>query len=240
MAGVKQRLLACLLCLLVAAVTAAAATPPAPVLETALDTQLQQFALAAARNASTPGLRVQVRVGQLNPRLRLAPCAAVQPYLPPGTRLWGAAHIGLRCNDGRARWNVFLPITVEVYGQALVANAPLAAGTTLAAADLRSAEVNLAADRAAAMTDPALAVGRTLSRALNAGATVREGDLRARQWFSAGDSVRIVGGGAGWRISSEGLALAPGIEGRPVRVRTESGRVISGTAVAEREIEVAL
>jgi len=239
---VKQRLLLpSLPTLLVAALTtAAAATPPAPALETALDTQLQQFALAAARNASAPGLRVQVRVGQLNPRLRLAPCAAVQPYLPSGTRLWGAAHIGLRCNDGHARWNVFLPITVEVYGQALVANAPLAAGTTLTAGDLRSAEVDLASGPTAALTDPALTAGRLLARALPAGATVREGDLRARQWFAAGDSVRIVAGGAGWRISSEGQALSAGIEGRPVRVRTESGRIVSGTAVADRKIEVAL
>jgi flagella basal body P-ring formation protein FlgA len=66
---------------------AAPARAQAPAIEATLAEQVQQFALDASRNASAPGLRLQVRVGQLDPRLRLAPCAAVQPYLPVGTRL---------------------------------------------------------------------------------------------------------------------------------------------------------
>jgi flagella basal body P-ring formation protein FlgA len=79
-----------------------------------------------------------------------------------------------------------------------------------------------------------------LARPLAAGDTLREQDLRARQWFAAGDTVRIVAGGTGWRIDSEGQALGPGIEGQSVRVRTESGRIVSGIAVADRRVEVAL
>ena len=61
----------------------ACATPVhAQAMETLLTAQIQQFALDASRQASLPGLRVQVRVGRLDPRLRLAPCSAVQPYLP--------------------------------------------------------------------------------------------------------------------------------------------------------------
>jgi len=205
-----------------------------------LDAQVQQLVLDASRVAASPAVRVQVRVGQLDPRLRLAPCSAVQPYLPSGTRLWGATRIGLRCTDGNARWNVFLPIRVDVFGPALVANAPLAAGRVLAAEDLRSAEVNLAAAAAAPLTRNELAIGRALARPLAAGDALHAGDLRARQWFAAGDSVRLVAAGSGWHISGEGQALAPGVEGQMVRVRTESGRVVSGVAVADRLVEVAL
>jgi flagella basal body P-ring formation protein FlgA len=83
-------------------------------------------------------------------------------------------------------------------------------------------------------------VGRTLARPLAAGETLRAADLRVRQWFAAGDTVRIVAGGQGWHIHGEGLALNPGLEGQTVRVRTESGRIVSGVAVAERQVEVAL
>lgn len=228
-----------LLCLCTA-LLAAVAPVRAQALEDALATQIQQFALEATRQAATPGLRVQVRVGRLDPRLRLAPCAAVQPYLPPGTRLWGAARIGLRCNDVAVRWNVFLPIYIDVFGPALVANLPLAAGRMLAAEDLRSAEVNLAAAPSQPLARNELAIGRTLARALAAGDPLRASDLRARQWFAAGDNVRVVAAGSGWRISGEGQALAAGLEGQSVRVRTESGRVISGVAVAARLVEVAL
>ena len=61
-----------------------------------------------------------------------------------------------------------------------------------------------------------------------------------RQWFAAGDVVRITAQGGGFVVSSSGEALSPGIEGRSVRVRTEGGRVVSGEPVGEREVELAL
>lgn len=225
---------------LCAVLLAAAAPARAQPLEGELAVQVQQFALEATRQSGLAEMRVKVSVGRLDPRLRLAPCVAVQPYLPTGTRLWGAARIGLRCTDDAVRWNVFLPIQVDVFGPALVANAPLVAGHVLNAEDLRITEVNLTATRSLAITRHELAVGRALSRPLGAGEALRAADLRARLWFAAGDNVRLVAAGSGWRINGEGQALAAGIEGQKVRVRTESGRVVSGVAVAERLVEVTL
>ena len=85
-----------------------------------------------------------------------------------------------------------------------------------------------------------MVVGRTLARGLAAGDAVRKNDLKARQWFNAGDMVRIVAGGPGYAISSEGQAMGPGLEGQAVRVRTEAGRIITGVATGDRQIEVAL
>ena len=59
-----------------------------------------------------------------------------------------------------------------------------------------------------------------------------------RQWFAAGDTVRIVAAGAGFALSAEGEALTHGIEGQPARVRTESGRVVTGLPAGERRVEV--
>ncbi len=211
----------------------------AAVLDDALTQRVNALASAASQQAA-PGLRVEVRVGQLDPRLKLAPCAAVQPYLPVGMKLWGNARIGLRCADAGVRWNVFLPITVDVFGSGLVATAALPAGAVLAAGDLKPATVNLSASPSAALAATHSAVGRTLARPLSPGDALRDADLRARQWFAAGDSVRIVAGGSGWRIHGEGQALNPGLEGQTVRVRTESGRIVSGLATGERLVEVPL
>lgn len=227
------------LCSLPALLIATALPLHAQTYEAALTSQVQQFAAEATRRVAEPGLRAQVSVGRLDPRLRLAPCPTVQPYLPTGTRLWGAARIGLRCTDAQVRWNVFLPIQVDVFGPAWVARGPLPAGHVLGADDLRLAEINLAAAPAAPLGNEAL-IGRALARPIASGDAVRDSDLRARQWFAAGDSVRLVATGAGWRIHGEGQALAAGLEGRAVRVRTESGRVVSGVAVADRLVEVAL
>jgi flagellar basal body P-ring formation protein FlgA len=208
-------------------------------LDDALAQRVQSLAAEASQRAA-PGLRVEVRIGRLDPRLKLAPCTQVQPYLPEGVRLWGAARIGLRCLDPGVRWNVFLPLTVDVFGPGLVAAATLPAGATLAAADLKPAEVNLSGLPSAVLNDSALAVGRTLARPLAAGDALRSADLRPRQWFAAGETVRIVAGGAGWRIHGEGQALNPGLEGQAVRVRTESGRIVSGLAAGQRVVEVPL
>lgn len=198
-----------------------------------------ELAEQAAATAA-PGLRIEVHVGELDRRLALAPCNAVQPYLLPGAKLWGSTRIGLRCTDPGVRWNVFLPLRVDVHGPGLVATAPLAAGTVLSAEHLRPADVLLSAAPARVVAQPAQALGRVLARPLGAGDALREPDLRARQWFAAGDTVRLAAGGNGWRIHGEGQALGPGIEGRPVRVRTESGRIVSGVAVGQRQVEVGL
>lgn len=208
--------------------------------EPALDVRVQALADAASRATLGAGLRAEVEVGRLDPRLKLAPCADVRPYLPPGMRLWGPARIGLRCHDAAVRWNVFLPIDVKVYGNALVAATPLPSGHVLAATDLRLAEVLLSASSAPAVTQVEFAIGRAIVKPLAAGDTLRSADLKARQYFAAGDAVRVVAAGEGWRIAGEGQALAPGIEGRKVRVRTESGRIVDGVASGEREVEVAL
>src|ERR1700704_3229467 len=113
-------------------VFAAHAAEPATGLEAGLEQQVRELALAGTRHSAPGVARVAVEVGQLDPRLRLAPCLRIEPYLPPGTRLWGRARIGLRCTQGQTAWNVFLPITVKIYGKALVTTSPMPAGAVVA------------------------------------------------------------------------------------------------------------
>ncbi len=223
------------------------AAPTATGLDSELEQQVRQLALqgsaagtAAGNGAAIAAPRVEVSVGQLDPRLRLAPCQKVEPYLPEGTRLWGKSRVGLRCTQGAVKWNVYLPITVKVFGRALVATSGLPAGSVLTAADLAQAEVDLAEDPVAALADAELALGRTLARALKPGQSLRQSHLKLRQWFAAGETVTVVAQGPGFSVAGEGQALNHGVEGQPVRVRTESGRVVTGQPTGERRVELAL
>jgi len=193
----------------------------------------------ASQAAAPSGARIDVEVGTLDPRLKLAPCARITPYVPNGMRLWGRSRVGLRCDEG-ARWNVFVPVTVKVFGKAWAATQPLPAGSTIEAAHLQLQEVDLAADPSPLIRQPDVAIGRTLTRPLRAGQAVREADLKARQWFAAGDTVRVVTVGSGFSISADGQALSPGIEGQPAKVRIDGGRVVTGRATAQRQVEVML
>jgi flagellar basal body P-ring formation protein FlgA len=202
--------------------------------------QAQALVAQAAAALAPPGARIVVVPGALDGRLRLAPCEQIQPYLPTGARPWGASRVGLRCTLGARPWNVNLPVTVRVLAPALVATVPLPAGAVIDGAQWTLAEVDWAADASAAQPQAESLKGRTLARAVAAGQALRAADLRPRQWFAAGDTVRVVAVGSGFSVSGEGQALAAGVEGQAVRVRTENGRIVSGMPLGARRVEVAL
>ena len=195
---------------------------------------------SAATAGQARGVRVEVKVGKLDPRLKLAPCRHIAPYLPPGLPVWGSTRVGLRCTQGPRPWNVSIPIQVSVYALATVLKSALPAGTVLDGSQLTQAEVDIAAAPGAVVSDPMLAIGRTLERSLAAGATLRQTDLKARQFFAAGETVRVTALGPGWQVVTEGQAIGAGIEGRIVRVRTGSGRLLGGRPTGDHEVEVTL
>jgi flagella basal body P-ring formation protein FlgA len=201
---------------------------------------LARSGASAATAAQARGVRVEVKVGKLDPRLKLAPCQHIDTYLPAGLPIWGATRVGLRCTQGAKLWNVSIPIQVSVYAQATVLTTALAAGTVLDGSQLGQAEVDIAAAPGAAVSDPALAIGRTLGRSVAAGATLRQSDLKARQFFAAGETVRVTALGPGWQVVTEGQAVGAGIEGQPVHVRTEGGRLLTARPSGDRQVEVTL
>jgi flagella basal body P-ring formation protein FlgA len=202
--------------------------------------RIQALGVSAGSSLAPAAVRVEIEPGRLDPRLRLAPCERIEPYLPPGARAWGRSRIGLRCVQGPTAWNVYLPVTVKAFAPAWVAAVALPAGTVLQAGQLQQAEVDWAAAATPPLADAALLVGRQLARPLPPGTPVRSADLRQRQWFAAGDTVQLVARGSGFSVGGEGQALTPGIEGQPVRVRTGNGRVLSGLAVGRNRVELAL
>jgi flagella basal body P-ring formation protein FlgA len=209
-----------------------------PLVTTQFQQQVQ--ALTAGQIAAPANARIEVSVGTLDARLKLAPCHRIDPYLPAGARLWGTTRVGLRCTDGPVRWNVYLPVTVKVWAPALVAATPIAAGIELSGRELMLAEVDIAAAPGATFEQAGALIGRKLITPLAPGATVRADMLRVRQWFAAGDPVVLIARGEGFSVSGSGEAMSPGLEGQQVRVRTEGGHIVVGLPVGERRVEIRL
>lgn len=212
--------------------------------EAAYSTQALAWARDAAQAAlpqhDGPALRLEVSVGQLDGRLRLAPCAAVDVYLPVGARLWGRSRLGMRCTDGQAHWNVSVPLTVKAYGPAWTVRAPVAAGQAVQDADLVQQTVDWAEEASAVLWDAAQWRGQVAALPLLPGHVLRQGMLRAPQVFAAGTQVRIVVEGNGFRISSAAEALSAGVVGQLARVRLEDGRVSTGTVLDARTVKMDL
>jgi flagella basal body P-ring formation protein FlgA len=200
-----------------------------------------QPALEAAlpTDGSSP-LRTEVVMGSLDTRLRLAPCARVEPHLPPGSRLWGRSRIGLRCMEGPSRWNVYVPVTVKAFGPAWVIKRPVDAGATLTQEDAELAEVDWAASPVTVLARPEMWVGQQTAFALTPGQPIRQNMVRPTRAFAAGDQVRVNSSGSGFSISATGLALTAGLVGQSARIRLPGGRVVTGLVQEDQTVEMAL
>jgi flagella basal body P-ring formation protein FlgA len=188
-------------------------------------------------NASVP-LRMEVTLGSLDSRLRLASCARVEPYVPPGTRLWGRTRLGLRCLDGAAKWNVFVPVTVKALGPAWVVRRDVAPGAQLLEADLMQTEVDWAEESSPIVPDAAHWLGQVAVRALTTGQALRQNMVRPAQVFQAGAQIRVLAQGTGFQITSDGQALSAGVVGQLAKIRMDNGRVMSGTVLDARTVKV--
>lgn len=197
-------------------------------------------AVSKAQSAQPAPLRMEVAIGALDARLRLAPCSHVEPYIPVGSRLWGRTRLGLRCTQGGGRWNVFLPVTVKAFGPAWVLRDNVIAGSVLTAADAIQTEADWAAEPSPVMLEATQWVGQVASRSLVAGQPLRQSMVKAAQAFAAGTPVRVVAQGPGFEISSDAEAITPGVVGQPVRVRMENGRIANGIVLDMRTVRLPL
>lgn len=203
-----------------------------------LQEQVRVFALReAAAAAGGAHSRIEVSVGAIDVRAARAPCTRSETFLPAGARLWGRGFVGVRCAAG-ADWSIVVPVNVRIYGAALVAVRPLAAGTTVTKQDVKTAEVELTREAGGVVSHAQQLEGRVLARPVGSGQPIALAALRAPQVVGQGEPVRLIGRGAGFAVSAEGIALASAIDGAPVRVRTESGRIVTGTARPGRIVEV--
>ncbi len=209
--------------------------------------EIQDFAqswvlesVKASQAAGAGQLRMDVAVGALDPRLKLAPCGNMEAYAPVGSRLWGKTRVSVRCVDGMSRWNVSLPVTVSAWGKAWVVRTQLPTGTTLTQADVVEAEVNWAEEQSPVVQEPDQWLGYAVTRQLTTGQTLRASMVRPAQVFQAGSQVKVVAQGVGFQMASDGQALTSGIVGQVARVRMDNGRVATGVVLDGRTVKIEL
>jgi len=200
--------------------------------------QLQSLVEDFARreSAGLPGT-VTLAVTPFDSRLSLPRCAAPEPFIPPGGKLWGRSSVGVRCAAPVA-WSVYAVVNVDVTGEYLVTARPIAQGETITAADFAPLRGDLAKLPAGAITDPQAAIGKQAAMSIGTGQPLRRDMLRAANVVVQGQSVKLVTQGAGFRVSADGRALGNASEGQPVQVRAPSGQTVSGIARAGGLVEV--
>lgn len=200
--------------------------------DTVLDTAERYVRL---QTRGLPG-KVTVSVGQLDIS-RLPPCSAHEAYSPPGTRMSGKTHVGVRCL-GPNIWSVLVPVQIAVTGHYVSTARPLAAGQTIRAEDIVTSSGDLSTLPTGVISDPANAVGKTVRNSIGVGQPLRANQLLAPLVIRQGQSVRVISQGTGFSVSSEGKAINNAAEGQIVQVRMSSGQTVSGVAKADGRVEI--
>ncbi len=202
------------------------------------ETVLKPFAAALAdERLGTRFSRIEIEVGEPDSRLQLAPCKTMEPFVPPGTQLWGATRLGIRCTDG-ASWRITVPVHVRVQGQALQLTHPVASGQPVTDADVEEVDVELSRLPVGSWLTREHLDGKVAARPLVPGVTLRQNDLKLPISIASGDLVTIVLRGSGFSISAEGKALGSASPGQSLRVQAISGKILQGTARTGRQVEV--
>lgn len=189
-----------------------------------------------AQLAGTQGV-VAVTVAALDHRLNLPACEALEPFVSPGTRLWGQAAVGVRCQRPRP-WSLYLPVTVSVRGPVVVASRAISAREDIRADDLRIEMQELTRFPGTPVSQPELAVGRHLERNLAAGEPLRSEMLRAAVAVKQGQSVIVTARGNGFAVAQEARALSNASIGQMVAVKTASGTTLRGMVGSDGRISV--
>lgn len=184
-----------------------------------------------------PG-EVSIEVAALDPNNQLPACAALEPFLPAGTRAWGRISVGVRC-DAPVSWTAYLQARVAVLADYLVAARPLRAGQILGPADLGQRHGDLTTLHDNTLTDATQAMGHHTRIAVAAGSALRGDMLRVPHAVRQGQAVTVIGVGTGFRVSSEGRAMNNAAPGERARVRLGDGQVVTGTAQADGTVELA-
>jgi len=183
-----------------------------------------------------PG-KVSVRVGAIDPNLKLAQCPDLQVFMPSGSRAWGKTSVGVRCIAPNV-WTIYVQATVNVIAQYLVAASPLAQGQTVAEQDMMFESGDLTELPAGVFTEQSQAIGRTVNISINVGAVLRQELLKAAPVVQQGQTVMVTSKGKGFSVSAEGQSMAKANEGQVVQVKVTSGQVVTGIARSGGQVEI--
>jgi flagella basal body P-ring formation protein FlgA len=219
---------------LLAQATVWAQTPAPRQDKDAIRQLVEQFLVT--QTTGLPG-QVTVKVGAIDPRLNLAACAAPEPSLPSGSRPWGKTTVVIRCTTPAA-WTLYVSAYVQIHGDYITTAVPLAQGQVVASTDVVKMTGDLSTLPPGILTDPAQAIGRTIANSLKAGTPLRRDSLRAQQAVQQGQTVHVVSGGAGYKVSTEAQALTNASEGQMAQARTANGQVLSGVAKMGGVLEI--
>ncbi len=195
----------------------------------------------AEKSAQRAALPTEVRVNQVDTRLRVHQCAqALTAYLPSAGQLRSNGVVGVRC-AGPVAWKLFVPVRLVKTAEVAHINGHHLAGHRLSDADVRWVSLELRGNPSGFLRGQQDPVGQVLRQNAQDGQRLRPNMLRAANVIQRGDQVTLAVSGSALAIRMSGEALADAALGQRVRARNRSsGRVVEGIVRGAGLIEISI
>lgn len=175
---------------------------------------------------------INVSAKRLDSRLRLAACEQELDTFAPYARKNGSRiTVGVRCNDTDG-WTLYVPVTLSLIKEIVVANRELPKDTVLTPADIKIEKRDIAKLHRGYIEQPRQAIGKKLKRRLHAGAVLTPGKIVTQHAVKKGSQVVIVAQIGTLQVRMNGKALSNGAVGDRIKVENNSSnRQIEATVV---------
>ena len=199
----------------------------------------EQFLAAFSDAQGNEGFTVSYDTGQLDARLSLATCETPLGVSFSGDP-WKTTQPSLLVScKGDRPWRMFLPVSITITGEAMVAARPLGRGERLTKAAIQSDSVVVNSVRRGAITNIEQLVGMEMRRGINAGTVFTPDLVLAPAAIERGDHVIISARSGNFSVNSRGKALASGGIGDQVLVENlSSSRTVRARVTAPGHVEI--
>lgn len=185
--------------------------------------------------------RYDITVNNLDTRLKLPLCnQSLSVRLETPSDPIGRVTTRVRC-DGNSPWTVFVPAQIRLYQSIVITSRPLSRLSVISSADVSLVERDIAQLPQGYLTSLEQALGKKLTRQVNAQQALSPNHLQALSMINKGDQVVITARSGSVKVHMPGEALANGAAGEQIQVRNlRSQRVVRARVVAPGQVEVAM
>lgn len=186
----------------------------------------------ATHYAQEPHERLDIKVGNLDSRLRLEACAEPLHFnLQDPTGLGGSISVQTRCPTPQG-WAVHVPAQVMIYRQIPVAARTIARGEHINDSHLTNTLTNVSSIRQGYALDSEQILGKEAKRNIGQGEAFKTSSLDAPTAIKRGEIVTLQAQAGAIKVVSSGVALADGRLGQKIRVRNSSSdRIVTGVVL---------
>lgn len=173
---------------------------------------------------------VQVKLGRLDPRLRLPKCDTdLDTYFAPGAKTLGRTSVGVRC-EGPKAWSLYVPVFIDRLVAIAVAQENIPSGHIVTAADMHFEQRSAAKLNGNHFTARDQLLGKVTRRPLQRGAAFTQNAVKNARLVRRGERVVLALKTGTVAVRVAGTAMRDGTLGERIPVRNlSSKRIIEGT-----------